>query len=568
MGTTRQRASRHMTRRRPAPSSAPAPDWLARHAWLKPALFGIFLLFVALHYADRINLTNSDLGRHLKTGELVLRLSDGLLSRNFYSFTQPHEHVINHHWGAGVIFYLLWTWTGFRGLSLWYILLLLAGFVLFFRVAARLSDFTCALFLSLLALPLICDRREIRPEGFSSLFLGLYVSLLYGWKARTIPFRVLLWTLPPLQIVWTNVHIFFFMGPMLVGAFLLDAWVGERDPTAVRQMGLLGALCAAATLINPAGLEGALVALTIFRQYGYLPAENCSVVFMQRHFPDALVYPHFEALFALSLVTYVLVCRKHNVRRYVLSMALFAFFSILAWNAIRGLAVWALVSLPLTAFNLSTFVQRFPVDRRRMISNAALIVAAGLLLWGALFDDSYLSPYRRLKYYVPPQDRARVSNGFLYLLAHPGVWTGLMPGVDGSAEFVKRVGIQGPMFNNYDIGGYLIFHFFPQLPVFVDNRPEAYTTRFFKDIYIPMQERDEIWNAMEERYGFNVIYFNRYDQTSWGQPFLARRLHDPRWTPVFVDSYTLILLKRNAKNQPLIERFALPSSMFVITGPA
>jgi hypothetical protein len=557
------------TRDRPrgAAPAAASSEWVTRAVWLKATLFSVFLLFLAMHCADRINLTASDLGRHLKTGELVLTSSDKPLSRNFYSYTQPDEHVVNHHWGAGVVFYLVWKWTGFDGLSVFYVLLLMAGVLLFFRVATHLSDFACALLLSLIGIPLICDRLEIRPEGFSSLFLGLYLYLLYGWKRQKIAFRTLVWTLPLLQIAWTNLHIFFFMGPMLIGAFLIDAWVAERSPTAARQMCVLGALCALATLVNPAGLEGALVALTIFKQYGYVLAENRSVLFMRRRFPQIPVYLHFEVLFTLSALSYGLVCRRRTYRRSVLSLVLFALFSLLAWSAVRGMAVWALFYVPLVAFNLSTFAARLSVDHRRVMRRALLVIAGGTLLWGIVFDDGYLSPYRRLKEYVPPEERAGVRNGFVYLLTHPRVWTGLMPGVDGSAEFVRRAGIQGPMFNNYDIGGYVIFHFFPERRVFVDNRPEAYTVAFFKDVYVAMQEREEIWRRTDARYGFNVIYFYRHDMTPWAQPFLARRLDDPGWAPVFVDSYTLILLRRNASNKPLLDRFALPRSMFVVTKP-
>ncbi len=143
----------------------------------------------------------------------------------------------------------------------------------------------------------------------------------------------------------------------------------------------------------------------------------------------------------------------------------------------------------------------------------------------------------------------------------------MMPGVNGSAEFFKKNNMEGPIFNNYDIGGYLIYHLFPKERVFVDNRPEAYPSSFFKDIYVPMQEDEAVWKKMDQRYQFNAIYFYRHDMTPWAQPFLIRRIQDPGWAPVFVDDYTLILLKRNEKNAFGIRLYELPQRLFKFDYP-
>jgi hypothetical protein len=140
--------------------------------------------------------------------------------------------------------------------------------------------------------------------------------------------------------------------------------------------------------------------------------------------------------------------------------------------------------------------------------------------------------------------------------------TGLFPDINRSAEFFKAEKLSGAIFNNYDIGGYLIYHLFPQEQVFVDNRPESYSGDFFQKIYIPMQQSEDVWKKYEQQYDFNVIYFSRHDLTPWAQPFLIRRLQDPAWAPVYTDAFVLILLKRNDENRSVIERFEIPKSNF------
>src|SRR5262250_2121111 len=98
-----------MSKRRPAtkptnePRTAVKPEKPVR---LFPIIVTSVLLAVYGYFlAHSINLTDSDLGRHLKNGELVIQ--SRLVARtNLFSYTFPDQPFVNHHWGSGVIFYL------------------------------------------------------------------------------------------------------------------------------------------------------------------------------------------------------------------------------------------------------------------------------------------------------------------------------------------------------------------------------------------------------------------------------------------------------------------------------
>jgi hypothetical protein len=139
-----------------------------------------------------------------------------------------------------------------------------------------------------------------------------------------------------------------------------------------------------------------------------------------------------------------------------------------------------------------------------------------------------------------------------------GVGLGLQPGVLAAAEFFRTQNLKGPMFNNYDIGGYLIYALFPDTKVFVDNRPEAYPAYFLTDVYVPAQEDNSKWQQLDSALHFNVIFFNWHDYTPAGQTFLISRINDPEWAPVFVDPYALIMVRRTAQHQDVISRFEIP----------
>jgi hypothetical protein len=123
------------------------------------------------------------------------------------------------------------------------------------------------------------------------------------------------------------------------------------------------------------------------------------------------------------------------------------------------------------------------------------------------------------------------------------------------ANFIKENQISGPIFNNYDIGSYLIFYLFPKEKVFVDNRPEAYSNDFFQNQYIPMQENEEVFEKIDKEKNFNSIIFYRLDYTPWAQNFLIKMTTNKNYSLVYVDEYSIVFLKNNEKNKNIIDRY-------------
>lgn len=543
-----------------------AQNWRQlRNNILKSAVLVVFLIFFILHCADPIRLVTADLGRHLKNGELILAGENKVFTSNFYSYTAPDHPFVNHHWGAGVLFFWLYQLSGFTGLSFFYMFLLLGCFLVYFLLARRLSSFSFAFFFSVLALPLMSDRLEIRPEGISTLLTGIFLYLLMMYKYNKASFKVLAWAVVLMQIIWVNTHILFFIGGFLVLAFFLDAWLGEGNKEKTRNLFILGLMLAAACVVNPAGIKGALVPLTIFKEYGYRLAENQTVFFMQKRFGHDPKYLHFEVMAVISLIGLAFQVIRRGWRASIGETLVVLFFMALGFKTVRSMASFAFVFVPLGAMMYYEAAGFFSEMVRRRMGLGLLAIALAAVVHGVVFPKSYFSPCERLGPFVLMNGGAPKDINVMYLLTHPKVYSGLVPGISSSADFFKANNIQGPMFNNYDIGGYLIFYLFPQAKVFVDNRPEVYSVSFFKDMYVPMQEREDLWKEMDAKYNFNVIYFYRHDLTPWAQNFLVSRVEDPLWAPVFVDDFTIIFLKRNPQNQAVIARYGLPRSMFGVT---
>lgn len=500
-------------------------------------LFIPLLLIYALFLSHKIDLVTADLGRHLKNGQYVFHNLQSL-STNFYSYTWPDFPAINHHWGSGVIFYLIYKFSGFTGLSFFSAFLSLITFSLFYYLAQQQSRPAFASLASLLIIPLLAERTEIRPEIFSYFFSALFYWLLLKLNQNKTRFHLWL-SLPILEVFWVNLHIYFFLGPLLIGTFLLESifFSGFRSPK-TKTLLLTISLTALAALINPFGFTGALAPLTIFNNYGYRLIENQPLWFIQKliHNPNFTI---FKFIFAALVLSYLIIFLRKKQARFS-NFLLSVFFSLIAWLAIRNFTIFGFFAIIFLSNNLHSLFKKQAGHYQKQINQFAFLSSLIILTLLSSKNLKQLFPYWR----------------------QPGF--GLETNNSQAAEFIQKNKIKGPIFNNYDIGGYLIFYLFPDHPVFVDNRPEAYPNDFFQNIYIPMQENEEKWQTQNQNYRFNAIVFSHGDATPWGQNFLINRLKDPLWTPVFADQYVIIFLNKNSLNQKIIQEYELPQDMFSV----
>lgn len=505
------------------------------HNRWKEIFFFFFLTIFFIFSLNGIDLTTSDLGRHIKNGEYVFK-NPAVLYTNFYSFTEGDFPFINHHWGTGVIFFLVYKLFSFTGFSVLFALISSLTFGLFFLVSWKRSNIAVSVLSSICALPLILWRSEVRPEMFSYLFCGIYYLIVWGYFSNKFK-RKILFIIPVLQIVWVNLHSYFFLGYFIIGVYLLfsliNLFLKKQGKEKVISLGIVLVISMIVSLLNPSGISGFLYPLHIFDNFGYRLLENQNLFFLEKilgSYPPGVYFRLLTMLLIFSWVSKSVKEKKIDITDLIFTV----FFLFIAVKAVRNFSLFAFFAVPVLSVNLNNFT----FSKKNNINNFFY-----LLIITVIFP--------------------------LIILINPNFWTmrykfitGIIKNNSGSADFFLQNNIKGPVFNNYDIGGYLIFYLFPKEKVFVDNRPEAYPAKFFTDTYIPMQENQDKWDQTDQKYKFNVIFFQRNDLTPWAQQFLVSRIKDINWAPVFVDDKTIIFLKRNTENRKLIEKYELPGEMF------
>jgi Flp pilus assembly protein TadD len=261
-------------------------------------------------------LSETDVWWHLRAGQYIQGRGQ-LPDLDPFTFSSSDRAWIDLHWGFQVVLAWLYRLAGVPGIILMSSAAY-AGAVLV-AWASRRRDWppwVCAL-LWLPALLVLTWRYMPRPEACSALLLSAYLGILFALDSRPR----LAWALPPLQVVWVNVHALFIIGPILLAFYLLErglAWFASRrqrrdrrgsaDAAWWRHVGFASAAVLAACLLNPYFLRGALFPLELFHKVdeaggiykGYIGEFRTARNFVDRWTPSlALGFPSFRALLLL-----------------------------------------------------------------------------------------------------------------------------------------------------------------------------------------------------------------------------------------------------------------------------
>ncbi len=506
------------------------------HRWL----IVLLLILVGLLCLKPIQLATADLGRHLVNGQQIIEsgLSSQILAFNVYSYTYPDYVVSNHHWLFGVISFVVHQIGGFRALSWMGAILVILATFLGYQTSRAQSGVGQSLLSLFLLIPLLTYRTEIRPELFSMVFLALSLFLLSLHQQKKLRWRWLMPALILIQLLWVNTHIFFIFGLGLPLVYGLCSAKGER----LRWISLIISLVVV-SLVNPHGVAGLLAPLTIFQTYEYQIIENQTIWFMLSRFAQPV---YFYALITfvwalvgtgLQMTMWCKLRRFDFVKQQLPIVILSLIFISVNLRVVRLLPFTGLVLIPLLAKTLPAKKLWSWVKNRDQATTLSLglplvLIIVTLLIATGLFFPNFSQ-----------------------------VGAGLSPENHSAIAFLQTQ-VPGPIFNNYDIGGMLIYALYPRLSVYTDNRPEAYPAGFFPNDYVQPQTDRDRWLALLAQYDFQSIIFYRHDATPWGQPFLIERITEDDWQPVYVDSSIVILARNSPANHELIKAYGLPKSMF------
>ena len=227
------------------------------------ALFYVLPALWAIAFSLK-SLREPDLWWQIRTGQQILQEGHVPMTDAF-SYTQFGQTWINIKWGFEVLAALVAQGGPELVLLLQTVVSLLMLWQLY-RILRLLQANTPTLFFIVAAVFLfgLEYRMTGRPEMITHLMALVFLYELMRFKQKP---SARIWGLIPLQILWTNMHEAYGMGPVLVALFGIGSFLDEKKITSsIKTLGLVFAGTIAALVVNPRGPALLTRPLSIFSQ--------------------------------------------------------------------------------------------------------------------------------------------------------------------------------------------------------------------------------------------------------------------------------------------------------------
>jgi len=403
-------------------------------------------------------------------------------------------------------------------------------------------------------------RFTIRPDIFSLLFFVLYIYIL----ALHINKRWAAYVLVALQILWSNMHGFFFFGPLLVGIGILSEFIKRRLPLPYewKTVGRLNdgeysslkkilPLLMLACCVNPLAFKGAWYPVSVFF---HLAGDNKiffqHIVELQRPLAMGTIftdkYSYYKILVIISGLSFVFNRRKIDISS-LLVWVVFLGFSLVA---IRNLIYFAAAAYMVTMVNVISLSWEKLVPLRFSSAKfkhlTGIVCKLGLMFWMLNFGLQISSDG-----YFDFDTYNRKSEFF-------GVSKRVYP--YKAVDFLLRQHIKGNFFNDFNSGAYLIGRTSPDIKVFIDGRTEVYGAKFFETYQKIWQEGNaKIFEGLERKDNITGAFLNNAHQQIPRE--VLKMFHSfKNWSIVYLDDDAVIFLKQTPFNKPFIDRLSVDLS--------
>jgi hypothetical protein len=354
------------------------------------------------------------------------------------------------------------------------------------------------------------------------------------------------WSLPPLMVVWANLHGGFVLGDVIIAIYCIGAAVSG---SANRKLYLVSAGAILVSGINPNGYTvffslpfiTPLISLLNIESLQSVKDAASSINELQSIFSHASIpgiirrLPYFTALFALSLVSFALNIK--NARQFrVEHVLLYVLVFLMGLSSIRFIIFFTLIASFITAINLKGFWETVAKEKFLLTRNVAAIVflvatlivsvrfvQAGIATTALTTDQLFVSPYEK------------------------------------AADFIKANNLKGNMFNDYNAGGYLIWRVAPEVKTFIDGRG-LYRKLF--DAYravvdYPLENSNYVMAL--HYFKIDLVLISGCDKVSGTLiKLVPALLADRNWSLVYVDGEALVFMRNTQDNGELLKKLAVP----------
>lgn len=381
-----------------------------------------------------------DTGWIVQVGQQIL--DKGLLSHDPFSWTHSGIRYVAYQWLFAASLAQIFRWG-----SLWLVGLVCclgAGILILFalpRVWVS-KGVPLSVALAFLALSLTPHWFNARPQLCSFFFTLLFITVLERFRQSKSTAKLWLFSLPPLTMLWVNLHSFWFVGLLCIAVYCAADW--WRCKHVSLPLALCLVACSAATMVNPYG-AGLLSYLTTFIDSSqYMNIWELKPWFTCEQFSWTILF--------VPLCVYLLWMGRTKVPAEGFILSAIAIVAALCMRRFEPMAVimsWTYLGLALSEINWSQLQKGIRLHLHPAI-HFGLALAVPVVGW------------------------------FSY---YPSILSASMLYTDNSYPLLalvqSHVGAQDRLFNDPVTGSWLIA--LGRVPVFIDSRLDMYPKQFVTD---------------------------------------------------------------------------------------
>ncbi|MGE5197167.1 MAG: hypothetical protein ACM3IL_01515 [Deltaproteobacteria bacterium] len=510
-------------------------------------IVGIFcLIFTLAHRA----IFDSDIWLHLKTGEYIVQ-NKTIPVRDVFSFSMPDKPWTDHSWVFQILTYLVYNKWQADGLIFLESLLTAMFFFILFLIGSRTigSYLEVGTLLVLTAFASI-TKFSIRPELFSYIFFSLYLYFLWFHINDNI-----IWLLVPLQILWVNIHGYFFLGPLLILLFIAPDLLRRKALKRLKKLLLFVAL---ACLINPRGFVGAIYPAFVAKE-ALSGRMQIFLEHVQELQPTLRLGGDLGAFFHMiyyAIIVFCIISMAINIRRIKISdIVIFSFFflfSLLWRNIIFFLAVCYIIIASNTAHifkKISANIGKPESFRQKLYF---LLRGTATLLFVIWLGFSVADIVKRTYYDFDSKNFKSHISG-VDLRNYPAK----------AVDFILENDIPGHMFNDFNSGSYLIGRSFPKRRVFIDGRTEFYGPLFFKEYMDAVRKDTSAFENIAHKYNITSVLMSMAVIPE-PDPLIGYLYGSPEWRLVYFDAAAVIFLKDTPENSGIIKKYKIDFHKYAV----
>lgn len=498
--------------------------------WLLPSFgamsFLVYPILVMFH--PDVMLKDPGIGWHLVSGHYMIDHKE-LLHNDIFSFTRPGKEWITYEWlfqlfGAGL--------EKMGGLPLLTaVSALIYGslpIITYKRMIKEGANVYIAVLLCFLTFFGLFGHCHARPHIFTYLFFAWLLERVFAYEQQRISSRALFLFIP-LMVLWVNLHGGFLVALAIAGiAFLVSfgRFLYKKNPVdkdRAKTYFFFGFALSMTSLINPFGWNLHLSILHYLKSDSlHKMAEYTSPNFNTPYSGEGV----FEILFFCIII---LACRKRH-KISLLEVTLLLFFIYQSFHAVRHIFLFCLLAVPILAKELTRIVSK---NDNWFTKRSGKIVKEQL----ELKSDWLYIPLICVIFIISSLTASDLFKKDLYgqhLTSGAGAF------IQNNIEKFEKP------FNTENTGGALIYHFWPEIKVFGDDRSDFYGDDFYLDQYMKILFIDPGWEPILKQYNITSAIVSN-------QQLSALMQASPNWEIAYQDKKNSIFFKKELPG-PIVKK--------------